>query len=84
MRCCDSQMLHLASAERSHGDRVTVYRCETCGHIDSLGVASSPWWVGARARSFVELRKEAFDRAGLEAGPAIAVLDRANLQVSFG
>lgn len=70
--------------ERSHGDRVTVYRCETCGRIDALGVASSPWWVGARARSFVELREEAFHRAGLEAGPAIAVIDCANLKVIFG
>jgi hypothetical protein len=85
MHCCDSQMLQLASAERREGgDRVTVYRCATCGRVDSLGVASSPWWVGARARSFVELREEAFDRAGLEASPAVAVLDCATLEVIFG
>ncbi len=84
MRCCDSQMLQLASAERGEGDRVAVYICEPCRRIDSLGVASSSGWVGARARRFIELRTEAFDRAGLEAGPAVAVLDCATLEVIFG
>jgi hypothetical protein len=84
MRCCDSQMLQLASAQRGEGDRVAVYTCETCGRIDSLGVASGPGWVGARARRFLELREEAFSHAGLEAGPAIAVLDSATLEVIFG
>jgi len=82
-RCCNSQMLQVASAERPHGDRVTVMACEACGRIDSLGFASSPWWVGARARSFAELRKEAFQSAGLEASPATAVLDQATLRVIF-
>ena len=83
--CCNTQMLELATAERREGgDRVTVYRCETCGRIDSLGVACTPWWVGARARSFVELRAEAFQQAGLEAGPAAAILADANLEVIFG
>jgi hypothetical protein len=81
---CDAEMDELARAEHSYGDGVIVYRCDTCGRIDSLGEASSPWWVGARARSFLELREQAFQRAGLEASPAVAVLDLANQQVIFG
>jgi hypothetical protein len=77
-------MDELARCERAHGDRVTVYRCVTCGRVDSLGQASSPWWVGARARSFLELREEAFQRAGLKAGPAIALFDLATQHVIFG
>jgi hypothetical protein len=66
--CCNTQMLELARAEhREGGDRVTVYRCETCGRIDSVGIACTPHWVAARARSFAALRDEAFRRAGLEA-----------------
>ena len=85
MHCCNTHMLELTMAERREGgDRVTVYRCETCGRIDSLGIACTPWWVGARARSFVDLRAEAFHRAGLEACPAAAVLNCANLGVIFG
>ena len=75
-------MQPLASAERS-GDTVTVYQCEACGRTDAFGLASSPWWVGARARIFLELREEAFNRAGLEASPAFAFLDSANCQVIF-
>ena len=67
-QCCNTQMLELAKAQRREGgDRVTVYRCETCGRIDSVGIACSPGWVSARARSFAALREEAFHRAGLEA-----------------
>jgi hypothetical protein len=81
---CVAKMQELAWAERSHGDRVTVYKCKVCGRIDSLGEASSPWWVGARARSFLELREEAFRRAGREASPAIALFELATQQVIFG
>ena len=81
--CCGEPMRELARAERAHGDKVIVYRCKRCGQIDSVGRASSPHWVGARARSFLELLEEAFQRAGLEAGPAVAVLDPATCQVHF-
>jgi len=84
MSCCGAEMDEAAHAERSHGDQVTVYRCGICGRVDSLGKASSPWWVGAKARSFLELREEAFQRAGLQARPAVAILDLANQQVIFG
>lgn len=83
MTCCGSEMDPLASAERGPPNRVTVYRCENCARIDSRGQASGPGWVGARARFFLELREEAFQRAGLVAGPATAGLDLENHHVLF-
>ena len=83
MICCSSEMVPVASADRGPTNRVTVYRCETCARIDSRGQASGPGWVGARARFFLELREEAFQRAGLVAGPAMAALDLSNYEVVF-
>ncbi len=49
-------------------------------------VATISGALGATIRStaFLELRQEAFQRAGLEAGLAVAVFEFANQQVIFG
>lgn len=76
--------VQLARTEHDHGDRVIVYACTPSARTDAFGHASSLWWVGARARSFIELREQAFQHAGLEASPAVALFDRATQQVIFG
>ncbi len=62
--CCGAEMQPLAIAERSGRNggvhRVTVYVCETCCRIDSLGESCDPWWVSAKARMLLELRHAHF------------------------
>ena len=88
MHCCGEAMSHVASAERGGHKggvhRVTVYRCERCNRTDSRGESCDPWWVGAKARMFLELRREAFQSAGLEASEVVAVFGASNRQVIFG
>jgi hypothetical protein len=55
--------------------RVVVYGCELCERTEALGFSSDPWWVSAKARAFLRLRREAFRLAGLEPPPAIAIFD---------
>jgi hypothetical protein len=86
--CCGSDMAELASAKRSgHAERVhrvTVYRCENCGRIIALGKSADPGWVGAKARMFLGLRREAFQFAGLIAPSAVAIFDTWSRLVIFG
>jgi hypothetical protein len=41
------------------GDHVVVYRCLDCHRVTTLGYATRPGRVGARARQFLRLRAEA-------------------------
>jgi hypothetical protein len=79
-------MNKVASAQRrgeTGVQQVTVYRCEHCGRICSSGESCDPWWVSAKARMFLELRKEALEKAGWPAGPAAAVFDAETRRVLF-
>jgi hypothetical protein len=75
-------MPELASVGGSQ--RVVVYGCTVCGRTEALGFSSDPWWVSAKARAFLRLRREAFRLAGLEPPPAVAFFDSVKRQVIFG
>jgi len=81
-------MQELATADKATGagrfQRVTVYRCDMCNRVDSRGESCDPFWVSAKNRLFLDLRREAYQQAGLEADPAIAVFDSRRKLVSFG
>jgi hypothetical protein len=80
-------MLKLATAGRDGRwfQRVTVYRCEICGRRDAQGESADPGWVSAKAGLFLELRREAYERAGLNVpSQAVAVFDLARRRVIFG
>jgi hypothetical protein len=86
--CCGSDLAELANADR-HGHserihRVTVYQCKNCMRIIALGESADPGWVGAKVRMFLDLRKEAFELAGLTASPAVAIFDTRKRRVIFG
>jgi len=87
MTCCDQNMAELANAERTTESgwfqRVRIYGCSVCGCFKSRGESSDPGWVGAKAQLFLDLRCEAYQQAGLEADPAIAVFDSARRLVLF-
>ncbi len=89
MSCCNRQMRQLSNADRpGHKDglvqRVAVYQCETCGRVDARGDSCDPYWVSAKGRMFLELRREAFERGGLAAPPpAVAIFDSERSQVIF-
>jgi hypothetical protein len=51
-------------------DHVVVYRCLGCQRVRTLGYATGPGWVGARARQFLRLRAEALQLAGVKVSPA--------------
>jgi hypothetical protein len=86
--CCGRDMAALANAVRNgHGGgvhRVTVYQCQTCKRTTALGESCDPYWVSAKARLFLDLRWEAFRRAGLTALPAAAIFDTHKQHVIFG
>ncbi len=87
--CCDRQMREVSSAARTGHkggvQRVSVYQCEICGRMGALGESCDPGWVSAKAQMFLELRREAFERGGLEPAPAaVAIFDIARRLVIFG
>ena len=86
--CCGGEMAALASAGRpGHGGgvhRVTVYQCQACNRTTALGESCDPFWVGAKARMFLDLRREAFRRGGLTALPAAAIFDAHQQRAIFG
>jgi hypothetical protein len=66
--CCCALMSELT--RMGSCDQVVVYRCVVCQRVTTLGYATGPGWVGARARQFLRLRVEALQLAGLRVSPA--------------
>jgi hypothetical protein len=69
MTCCNQQLRELSSATRpGHKEgrvqRVVVYQCEVCDRVDARGESCDGGWVFAKAELFLQLRREAFERAG--------------------
>lgn len=66
--CCSALMSELARV--GSADQVVVYRCLVCQRVTTLGYATGPGWVGARARQFLELRAVALQIARVKVSPA--------------
>jgi hypothetical protein len=81
MVCCDEEMSALAQAERG-GNSVTVWQCDNCGRVDSDGICPDPV-EEAKIPMFLELRQEAFRRAGMEVEPAGVIFDTWENRVIF-
>jgi hypothetical protein len=79
--CCGSPMRELAAVGESQP--VVVYRCDVCGRTDAVGYSADPHWVSAKGRAFLALRQKAYERAALEAPPAVAIFDASQRKVIF-
>jgi hypothetical protein len=80
-------MCELASAERpGHADKthsVSLYLCNNCGGVRSLGRSCDPGWVSAKAEMFLTLREQAYRRAGMQATAARPIFNLETWTVLF-